>query len=176
MPPGGAGAYAPPGGAGSYVPPGADSGYAPGGGDSGYAPGGGAGGYGSPVEGYQPPAGSGPYGVPGPYGVAPGYGDPASYGAYGAPGYGYAGGRGTNGLAIASLICSLAGLVTCISAPVGIVLGHVARRQIRQSGEDGAGLATAGMVVGYVVTALGVLVLGFYLLVAVIFATHSTST
>jgi hypothetical protein len=86
-----------------------------------------------------------------------------------------AGGR-TNGLAIASLVCSLGGLVTCISAPVGIVLGHVARRQIRETGEDGAGIATAGLVIGYVVTVLGLLLLGFYLLAAVIFAAHSTGT
>jgi hypothetical protein len=37
---------------------------------------------------------------------------------------------------------------------VGIVLGHMARRQLQQSGEQGAGLATAGIWIGYVVTAL----------------------
>jgi hypothetical protein len=84
-----------------------------------------------------------------------------------------AGGR-TNGLAIASLVCSLGGLVTCISAPVGIVLGHIARRQIRESGEEGGGLATAGLVIGYVFTALGLLVLGFWVLTVVLFATGQT--
>jgi Domain of unknown function (DUF4190) len=106
-----------------------------------------------PVEAYQPP--------PRAYGQGPGYP------AYG----GYPAGARTNGLAIASLVCSLGGLVTCISAPVGIVLGHIARRQIRETGEDGAGLATAGLVIGYVFSGLGLLVLGFYLVLAVVFAT-----
>jgi hypothetical protein len=121
-------------------------------------------GYGPPVDAYQPP---------GAYGQGAGY---APYGApYAAPPYAYPAGRGTNGLAIASLVCSLGGFVTCISAPVGIVLGHMARRQIRESGEDGAGLATAGLVIGYVFTALGALLLAVYVGLAVIFATHAGS-
>ena len=42
-------------------------------------------------------------------------------------------------------------------APVGLILGVIARRQIRQTGEDGDGLALAGIIVGGVVTALFVL-------------------
>jgi Domain of unknown function (DUF4190) len=77
---------------------------------------------------------------------------------YGQPQYvAYGSQTRTNGLAIASLVCSLAGLVTCISAPIGVVLGHVAKRQIRQTGEQGEGLASAGLVVGYILTVLGVL-------------------
>jgi hypothetical protein len=34
--------------------------------------------------------------------------------------------------------------------PLGIVFGHMARRQIRRTGEGGAGLATAGLVLGYI--------------------------
>jgi hypothetical protein len=93
------------------------------------------------------------------------------------PPYGdYSAGTRTNGLAIASLVCSLGGLVTCISAPVGIVLGHVARRQIRESGEEGAGLATAGLVVGYVFTGLGLLVVAFYVVLAIVFATGQSGS
>jgi hypothetical protein len=66
--------------------------------------------------------------------------------------------------------------VTCISAPVGIVLGHIARRQIRESGEEGAGLATAGLIVGYVFTGLGLLVVAFYVVLAIIFATGQTGS
>jgi hypothetical protein len=135
-----------------------------------------------PVEGYQPPGAYGQQQGPGyadPAGFA-GYGPQAAYGmpAYPAapPPYGYVGAGRTNGLAIASLVCSLAGLFTCISAPVGIVLGHVARRQILRSGEDGAGLATAGLVVGYVVTVLGVLVLAFYLFGILLFAASQTGS
>jgi hypothetical protein len=108
------------------------------------------------VDAYQPQVSSA-----GPYGPGPGYGQ-AGYGpSYPAPPYGYGSGR-TNGLAIASLVCSLGGLVTCISAPVGVVLGHIARRQIRATGEEGSGMATAGLVVGYIFTVLGLLMIAFY--------------
>lgn len=60
----------------------------------------------------------------------------------------------TNGLAIASLVCSIAGVATCVSAPVGAVLGHVARRQIRERGGAGDGLALAGIIVGWILTGL----------------------
>lgn len=52
-------------------------------------------------------------------------------------------GSGTNGLAIASLVVSL----TCCG-PVGAVLGFVALGQIKRSGEQGRGMAVAGVVVG----------------------------
>jgi hypothetical protein len=44
-----------------------------------------------------------------------------------------------------------------VFAPVGIVLGHMARRQIAQTGEEGQGLATAGLIIGYILTGLTVL-------------------
>jgi hypothetical protein len=56
--------------------------------------------------------------------------------------------RGTNGFAIASLVCSL--VVCGIGSVLGIVFGHIARRQIRRTHEGGGGLAIAGLVVGYV--------------------------
>jgi curved DNA-binding protein CbpA len=59
----------------------------------------------------------------------------------------------TNGLAIVSFVVALAGLVFCVAAPVGAIVGHVARGQIRDRGELGGGLATAGIVVGWLVTA-----------------------
>jgi hypothetical protein len=109
---------------------------------------------GQPYSG-QPFSGQ-PYGGPQAFGT-PQYGA-APYPPYG-PGYAV---RGTNGLAIASLVCALAGLVTCIGAPLGIVLGHIAKNQIKVSGEDGDGLATAGLVVGYVLSAIGVLFCGLW--------------
>ncbi|MEV0897894.1 DUF4190 domain-containing protein [Actinoplanes sp. NPDC049802] len=108
----------------------------------------------SGVPGYPPPAYGYPAGDKGGYGAPPpGFGTP--YSPYGAP-------RQTNGLAIASLICSLAGLVTCISAPVGVVLGHIAKKQIRETGEAGEGMATAGLWVGYILSALFVALVVFY--------------
>ena len=63
----------------------------------------------------------------------------------------------TNGLAIASLACGLAqfafGPLATISA---IVLGHVARHQIKRTGEQGAGLALAGLILGWVAVILGI--------------------
>ncbi|GIF41898.1 DUF4190 domain-containing protein [Actinoplanes xinjiangensis] len=41
-------------------------------------------------------------------------------------------------------LCYLAGLL----APVGAILGYLAERQIRRTGDDGRGLATAGFIVG----------------------------
>lgn len=56
-----------------------------------------------------------------------------------------------------AIICSLGGLVTGISAPVGAVLGHMAARQIAQTGEEGAGLAQAAIIIGWIITGLIVL-------------------
>lgn len=42
--------------------------------------------------------------------------------------------------------------------PAGLILGHVARRQIDRSGENGRGMATAAVVVGWACFALTVLV------------------
>jgi len=65
---------------------------------------------------------------------------------------GYAAPAPTNGLAIASLVCALVGLATFVTAPVGAILGHVARKRIQQTGEQGAGVALAGIIIGWVVT------------------------
>ncbi|HVB44315.1 MAG TPA: DUF1707 and DUF4190 domain-containing protein [Streptosporangiaceae bacterium] len=63
--------------------------------------------------------------------------------------------RGTNSLAIASLACGICQVPFLLLAGVpAIVLGHRARGQIRQTGEDGAGLAKAGLILGYTGVAL----------------------
>ncbi|MFI5508829.1 peptidylprolyl isomerase [Mycobacterium sp. NPDC051804] len=84
--------------------------------------------------------------------------NPPPYGAYPPPygGYppysGYPTPQPTNPLAIASLVCAL------LFAPLGIVFGHISLSQIKKSGEEGRGLAVAGLVIGYLVTALAILV------------------
>ena len=111
----------------------------------------------------QPPPD--PYGQPqqpDPYGqTTPQSGPPYSQPGYQPPGQGYppppSAGGATNTMAIISLVLSLAGLVTWITAPVGAILGHVARRQIRERGEQGEGLALAGIIVGWAITGLGLL-------------------
>jgi hypothetical protein len=64
----------------------------------------------------------------------------------------------TNGLAIASLACGVAqfafGPLPTIPA---IVLGHMARHQIKRTGEQGAGMALAGLLLGWAAVAIGVL-------------------
>jgi hypothetical protein len=55
--------------------------------------------------------------------------------------------RPTNLLAILSLIFAF------VFPPVGLVLGFVARQQIRQRQEGGDGLALAGLIIGIIFTA-----------------------
>ena len=66
----------------------------------------------------------------------------------------------TNRLAVASLACGLAQFVLGPLPTIpAIVLGHVARGQIKRTGEQGAGLALAGLVLGWVAVILGVAVI-----------------
>lgn len=58
---------------------------------------------------------------------------------------------GTNTMAILALVFAF------VFSPVGIVLGHIAKKQIKERGEQGSGLATAGLVLSYVFTGLGLL-------------------
>jgi hypothetical protein len=115
----------------------------------------------SAQPGYGPPPGYAQQ----PYGQVP-YG-PAGYGApgYGAPGYGpppgyppHAYGRPTNTMAILALVLAF------VFAPAGLILGIVARKQIRQSGEDGDGLALAAVIAGGIFTAIFVLMFVFMII------------
>ena len=49
-------------------------------------------------------------------------------------------------------VLALIGFASCITAPVGAILGHVAQKQIRLSGEGGAGMAKAAIIVGWILT------------------------
>jgi Domain of unknown function (DUF1707)/Domain of unknown function (DUF4190) len=56
----------------------------------------------------------------------------------------------TNGLALASLTCGLAQFILGPSAAIpAIVFGHAARHQIKRTGEEGAGLALIGLILGW---------------------------
>jgi hypothetical protein len=68
----------------------------------------------------------------------------------------------TNVLAIISLIAAF------VMPVAAIVTGHIAMSQIRRTGEQGAGLAKAGLILGYVFVALGVLVAAAYILFFVV--------
>src|SRR5258708_2901989 len=58
--------------------------------------------------------------------------------------------RRTNSLAVASLICALAQPFMGVTTIPAIILGHMARGPIRRTVEDGDGLPTAGLVLGWV--------------------------
>jgi hypothetical protein len=77
---------------------------------------------------------------------------PAATQTYATPG----GTPQTNPLAIASLVCSILGCC-CVLGIIGIVLGVVAKNQIKASGgqQQGDGIATAGIIVGIITTILG---------------------
>jgi peptidyl-prolyl cis-trans isomerase B (cyclophilin B) len=79
-----------------------------------------------------------PYGAypPPPQGAYPGY--------YGYPQYPQP--QPTNTLAIVSLVCAF------LFAPLGIIFGHMSMSQIKKTGEEGRGLAVAGLVIGYMIT------------------------
>lgn len=114
----------------------------------------------NPEDPYQqqpppPPPGTGqpPYQ---PYGGAPN-----PYGGSSGP---YQQQKPTNGLAIASMVTSLVGLLGClcyglggIIGLIGAILGHVALRQIKTGGQQGRGMALAGVIVGWLVLALAII-------------------
>ncbi|WP_179476333.1 DUF4190 domain-containing protein [Mycolicibacterium vinylchloridicum] len=98
--------------------------------------------YGSPNIGYPPPSAPEPGGAlryPDPVPQPVVYPPPVAVG-YPVPVVV----RGTNGMAVASFICSL----LCMGI-LGIIFGHIAVSQINRTGEEGKGLAVAGLVIGY---------------------------
>jgi hypothetical protein len=66
----------------------------------------------------------------------------------------------TNVLAIVSLVAGIAGLtvIPFLSSIVAVVTGHMARKEVRRSGEQGDGLALAGLITGYIGIGFGLLV------------------
>lgn len=70
----------------------------------------------------------------------------------------------SSGLAVTSLVCGIAGVllfwlfVPLLGSIAAIITGHLAIRQIRMTpGLGGRGMAIAGLVMGYVMVAFGVL-------------------
>ncbi len=64
--------------------------------------------------------------------------------------------RRTNGFAVGALVC---GIIPFFGGIPAVVLGHVARGQIKKSGERGDGMAVAGLILGYLWVSLWVLVI-----------------
>lgn len=91
-------------------------------------------------------------------GYSPGY--PPGYPGYASPYDPYRQVRppGTNGKAIAALVTALAGLAFCgLPSIAGLILGIIAMRECRRTGQDGFGIALAGAIIGGLVIALLVL-------------------
>ncbi|HUY47005.1 MAG TPA: DUF1707 and DUF4190 domain-containing protein [Streptosporangiaceae bacterium] len=83
----------------------------------------------------------------------------------------------TNPLATASLACGLGQfLLWPLPTIPAIVLGHVARHQMRRTGEAGSGLALAGLILGWVGAAALVLGVTIALLLLVTFGHTSHVT
>ncbi|HET9877352.1 MAG TPA: DUF4190 domain-containing protein [Mycobacterium sp.] len=100
-----------------------------------------------PPSGYPPPP---PYqGYPPPYPGAPV--GPTSYDPYRA-----AAQQTTNPMAVVSLVCSLGGLFCGVTAIAGVILGFIAMQQTKQTGQNGYGLALAGVITGAVMLVLWV--------------------
>ena len=93
---------------------------------------------------------------------------PPPYGAYPPPydPYGYPRPRPTNGMAIASLICAF------LFAPLGIIFGHISLSQIKRTGEEGHGLAVAGLVISYLITVGTVVVMAAVVWFTIAVARH----
>ena len=66
----------------------------------------------------------------------------------------------TNPLAVAALVCGVAEFFTLgLTALPAVVLGHMARGQIRRTGDAGSGLAMTGLILGWLAIVLWVLVI-----------------
>jgi len=76
----------------------------------------------------------------------------------------------TNALAMVALVCALGQPFTAFLTTIpAIVLGHMARREIRRTGERGMGVATFGLALGWIG---GSLLLLMVLLMAGVVASH----
>ncbi|MFI1578195.1 DUF4190 domain-containing protein [Embleya sp. NPDC020630] len=121
--------------------------------------------YGDPAAPYG--YGQAPYGQPydphAPYGQQP-YG----YGYYPQPGYGgYLPQPGTNGLAIASMILGIV-WIYWIGSLLAVIFGHIALAQTARTGQEGRGMAIAGVVLGWI----GMAVLALVVVMLIVDSRH----
>jgi len=112
----------------------------------------------------------------GPPPPGPGWGAPPPGPGWGAPPPGYGPMpypvRPTNQLAIAALVCGCAQVFFWFLTGIpAVILGHIARRQIRETGENGDGMALTGMILGYVGIGLGVIT-AVIVIIVIVAAVH----
>ncbi|MFI5657460.1 DUF1707 and DUF4190 domain-containing protein [Streptomyces sp. NPDC051684] len=66
----------------------------------------------------------------------------------------------TNGKAIGALVCGVGTFFSAgASAIPAVILGHMARKEIRERGETGDGMAVAGLVIGWLAVAFWTLLI-----------------
>ena len=101
-----------------------------------------------------------PQSIPNAEVVPPGLGSPTASNVYG--GEAAPENRATNGTAVAALVCGILGVTACplVLSVVALVLGYNARSDLRQpsSREQGDGLATAGIVMGWIGVGISVVI------------------
>jgi serine/threonine-protein kinase len=142
--------HTPPPGRASYTPPPGHAAYSP----AGQTPSS-YGGHTPPPERAGYPTGHSPAHATAAYTPPPGHGGyppPAGVG-YGAPSYSPPPSQGTNGFAIAALIFGIIG-----GALLGFIFGFIALSQTKRTGQNGRGMAIAGIVLSALWT-VGVLLL-----------------
>ncbi len=84
-----------------------------------------------------------------------------------------------SGLAIASLVCGIAAwtIFPVLAAIAAVITGHMAKKEIRESGNTlgGDGMALAGLLMGYIQLGLFVLVIIVVIFVALFAISAGTS-
>lgn len=118
----------------------------------------------APQLGYAPPPAHPGYGTPpAPYGTPPAQ---SGYAPYAAPGYPSMTPRPMSGLAITALVCGIAGIVLfwaiipVLASITAVITGHMALGQTKRDPTvGGRGMAIAGLILGYLVVAVGAFVL-----------------
>ena len=88
---------------------------------------------------------------------------PANFGSPQRPG-------NNNTLAVTSFALGVTGVILswflmAIPSLLAIVLGHVSLRQMRNSGESGRGMALTGLITGYTIVAMYLVIIVFFMVV-----------
>lgn len=81
--------------------------------------------------------------------------------------------RALNPWAIVSISFAISGVLGswCIGGVIAVITGHIARHQIKETGESGAGMALAGLILGYVEIGIFMLFIAGYVAFFVFFFT-----
>jgi hypothetical protein len=82
--------------------------------------------------------------------------------------------QGTNGMAVASLVLSLV-WIWGLGSLLAVIFGVIGRRQTRETGQGGSGLATAGLIIG-IVGLVGTVLLTVLIIVAAADTQHAVTT